>query len=137
MHVIKKYNFNNIIPHLESQIVNLDDFNNSKLREKIKIYCGYCNNIHFINKKVLIHHYLKQFNNKNQTYKQCCSIRCSRLFNGFDVKSNIICKNCAKYFIGIKSKFCNKSCAATYNNNIRKQNGINLTLKYPVGLLIL
>lgn len=113
----KKYNFNNIIEFIKPQIINVDNFNNVRLKDEVIILCENCKKEHSCVKRHLILSFIKRFNNKNTNYKKCCSNRCSNILNGLKISEIRCCVNCKKQFESDgDKKFCSHRCGAIYNN---------------------
>lgn len=116
----KRYNYQNIIKYIKLQIVNIDAFNDKKLKENVEISCPNCGKSHLIIKKHLIHSYLKHFNSGDVNYKKYCSNNCYALSVGYTLKTKRQCLNCNVSFIGNKNqKFCSHKCSALISNKNR------------------
>lgn len=95
-----------------------NEFNNLKSRDKINLLCLHCNNIYTRSKKDILDTF-----RRHGVYPTGCSHYCISELK----KIKVICKNCSTNFNKVKSNivelrnnFCNKSCAATYNNRHKK-----------------
>src|SRR5258708_4806495 len=107
----KIYNFTNIIEVIKSQIVDMNDFNNSKLKDIVKILCENCKKEYKCKKRLLILKYIRHFNNGDINYKKCCSNKCSNILRGLKISEIRQCTHCQKSFKSSGNKrFCSHGC---------------------------
>jgi len=108
------------------QLYTQNQFDNSKVYEKLPLECYYCKN-EFLKSKKLIQLQLKNHSNKDhKTYSNSCrycNTTCQKKHYSETHRSLVNCKNCNKEFYKSNSAiknfpnhFCGKSCLATYKN---------------------
>ncbi len=103
-------------------LYTIEEFENSKPNDKLKLKCLNCNNV-FEKRKTYIISCLNR-NDEKRYYDRnnFCSLKCLGE-NKTKIKTRIVeCGNCGKKVkknisqIRSKNNFCTKSCAVTYNN---------------------
>lgn len=106
--------------NIPNEVVNVDEFLNSKYHDLIAVKCSVCGNIQQKVKRLIMN---RAWRNKSVNYT--CSSNCNIIRIASSAVYN--CKFCDSQITRKKSTvlesqnvFCNKSCAAKYNNIHRK-----------------
>lgn len=105
---------------MRKELFTEKEFEDTKSNNELPFECFICKDTFYIKKKFIT----RQRKNPNSNKHTCCSVKCSSIFR--TKKVEVQCLECNKLFIKslhhIKrspNNFCNRSCAALYNNKNR------------------
>lgn len=107
-------------------------YNESSLNTLLPLKCNHCDKIFYKEKRYIKHYILKKNRHAKGLY---CSNKCT---TSSQVKAvNVICLNCEKEFSKKSSQlrkssnhFCNRSCAAIYNNTHKTKGNRRSKIEY-------